>query len=148
MHPHPGPASCMPSLLTSHMDLHNTTRSLTCGLDPEDNAVIHPEVPNLGPPSSNAHKPIVGLPNGIDVYIWHICLKGKHHYVCRIKFREDPAYLYECKQYPICVDGIVYSRGLCYSAPEYVSSSELWHSTWWGVLFLQFIYFFVLGCIQ
>lgn len=143
MHPI-GDPTCLTNMTDLRLDLHNASRALTCGLDPDDDAVIHPEIPNLGPPTSNAEKHIVGLPKGIDVHIWHVCVRGQYHDVIRITFSDLPALRYDCKEYPLCVGGNVHARGFCYTTPEYLventNSGQQMHRMWCWLILVPLLY--------
>lgn len=118
MKPHPGPASCMSNITNVPVDLHNATRRFTCGADPDSHAVLNPNIPSYGPPSSSALKHIVGLPDEIEVHVWNLCLKGELQQVVRVTFKEAPPNNYTCKGNIMCTDQGIIPYGWCYSVED------------------------------
>lgn len=107
--------SCALPSASLDIDIKNLTRSLTCGLDPNAANVIKPVEPVAAPPSSKARRKIPGLPPGVEVHVWEPCFRGRFLQVIRVQFLESPSNNYTCTGNALCVDGILKSRGTCFT---------------------------------
>lgn len=114
----PGPPSCLLRVATLKGDLTNSTRNLTCGLDPEDNLVSNPQKPVFGPPSSGSKTQLGGLPPGVQQKVFYPCLKGELHVVVRLTFPKAFADNYTCVGNPKCLKMGLSSQIVCYTTEE------------------------------
>lgn len=146
--PYKDPGSCALGRLKPDVDMTNSTRKLTCGLDPEDQAVIDPTAPVLAPPGSESQKTVPGLPKGIQVHAWEACLKGRFQQVVRIQFPEPPADTYTCAAFANCTGLKLTSYGVCFTTGDLLGPSVNGETFYSGslIVVLAISYFVLFLC--
>lgn len=114
----PGPPECMLKVGSQRGDPTNSTRNLTCGLDPEDGLVSNPMKPVFGPPASTAETELGGLPPGVQQKVFYPCLKGELHPVVRLSFPKVFSDNYTCLGNPKCLKQGLSSQIVCYTTGQ------------------------------
>lgn len=111
----PGPPICMIDLKQRAWDPTNSTRKHTCGLEMDDHFVQNPGKPVYGSPGSNAEIVFYGMPPGVHLKVFYLCLMGELQAVSRVSFPRYLADNYTCMESPKCIDGKVSNQIVCYT---------------------------------
>lgn len=105
----------MIGLAATNWDPNNSTRKLTCGLEANDASVLHPGKPLFGTLGSDPENTLYGTPASVELKVFSPCIGGKFQLVTRVNFVQALADNYTCMGSPMCIDGIVSSRIVCYT---------------------------------
>lgn len=110
------------------IDVANTSRSSTCGLDTADKDWLVPKI-NPTAQKSETGEPscTVVVPKGIDSYIWADCVNGKPELRYQLRFTDNfdmGMGSYSCSVTPTCDRKRFKSMLACYSERDSIGGPE------------------------